>query len=91
LTRIRTRWKNRNDDIDERSGSVRRRSRASEDQRRGIEAAGDAGRKDNVLEPRAGDYIRKMTWPIVEGTSLMHLHLNQASGHSCSTSARRQA
>ena len=27
----------------------------------------------------------------VEGTSLMHLHVNQASGHSCSTRARRQA
>jgi hypothetical protein len=62
--------------------------RASEDQRRRI---GDAGRKDSVLEPRAGDYIRKMTRPIVEGTSLMHLDLNQANGHSCSTSARRQA
>ncbi len=29
------------------------------------------------VEPAAGDYIRKMTWPIVEGTSLMHLHVNR--------------
>ena len=29
------------------------------------------------VEPPAGDYIREMTWPIVEGTSLMHLHLNR--------------
>ncbi|HET8929942.1 MAG TPA: CoA transferase, partial [Acidimicrobiales bacterium] len=29
------------------------------------------------VEPAAGDYIRQMTWPIVEGTSLMHLHLNR--------------
>ena len=24
-----------------------------------------------------GDYIRQMTWPIVEGVSLMHLHINR--------------
>ena len=29
------------------------------------------------IEPPAGDYIREMTWPIVEGISLMHLHLNR--------------
>lgn len=29
------------------------------------------------VEPASGDYIRQMTWPIVEGTSLMHLHLNR--------------
>lgn len=29
------------------------------------------------VEPAAGDYIRRMTWPIVEGVSLMHLHLNR--------------
>ena len=29
------------------------------------------------VEPAQGDYIRQMTWPIVEGTSLMHLHLNR--------------
>src|SRR6202020_522650 len=29
------------------------------------------------VEPPAGDYIRQMTWPIVEGVSLMHLHLNR--------------
>lgn len=29
------------------------------------------------IEPAAGDYIRQMTWPIVEGVSLMHLHLNR--------------
>jgi crotonobetainyl-CoA:carnitine CoA-transferase CaiB-like acyl-CoA transferase len=28
-------------------------------------------------EPPAGDYIRTMTWPIVEGVSLMHLHVNR--------------
>ena len=25
----------------------------------------------------AGDYVREMTWPIVEGTSLLHLHINR--------------
>ena len=29
------------------------------------------------VEPAAGDYIRQMTWPIVEGVSLMHLHVNR--------------
>lgn len=29
------------------------------------------------VEPAGGDYIRRMTWPIVEGTSLMHLHVNR--------------
>lgn len=29
------------------------------------------------IEAPGGDYIRQMTWPIVEGTSLMHLHLNR--------------
>ncbi len=29
------------------------------------------------IEPPAGDYVRQMTWPIVEGTSLMHLHINR--------------
>lgn len=29
------------------------------------------------VEPPQGDYVRQMTWPIVEGTSLMHLHINR--------------
>src|SRR3954468_6209448 len=29
------------------------------------------------IETPAGDYIRGMTWPIVEGVSLMHLHVNR--------------
>lgn len=29
------------------------------------------------VEPAQGDYIRRMTWPIVEGVSLMHLHVNR--------------
>lgn len=29
------------------------------------------------VEPASGDYVRQMTWPIVEGTSLMHLHINR--------------
>ncbi|MFI5041744.1 MAG: CaiB/BaiF CoA transferase family protein [Acidimicrobiales bacterium] len=29
------------------------------------------------VEPPQGDYIREMTWPIIEGVSLMHLHLNR--------------
>src|SRR3954452_14715838 len=37
----------------------------------------DLGADVIKVETPAGDYIRQMTWPIVEGTSLMHLHLNR--------------
>ncbi len=38
---------------------------------------GDLGADVIKVESATGDYIRQMTWPIVEGTSLMHLHLNR--------------
>src|SRR5437868_9291148 len=37
----------------------------------------DLGADVLKVEPPQGDYVREMTWPIVEGTSLMHLHLNR--------------
>ena len=37
----------------------------------------DLGAQILKIEPPAGDYIREMTWPIVEGVSLMHLHVNR--------------
>jgi crotonobetainyl-CoA:carnitine CoA-transferase CaiB-like acyl-CoA transferase len=37
----------------------------------------DLGAEVIKIEPPAGDYIRQMTWPIVEGVSLMHLNLNR--------------
>lgn len=37
----------------------------------------DLGAEVIKVEPPAGDYVREMTWPIVEGVSLMHLHLNR--------------
>ena len=37
----------------------------------------DLGAEVIKVEPPSGDYIRQMTWPIIEGTSLMHLHLNR--------------
>jgi crotonobetainyl-CoA:carnitine CoA-transferase CaiB-like acyl-CoA transferase len=37
----------------------------------------DLGAEVVKVEPPAGDYIRTMTWPIVEGVSLMHLHVNR--------------
>ncbi len=37
----------------------------------------DLGAEVVKVEPPSGDYIRKMTWPIVEGVSLMHLHINR--------------
>src|SRR5690242_6024562 len=37
----------------------------------------DLGASVIKVEPTAGDYIRSMTWPIVEGVSLLHLHVNR--------------
>jgi len=37
----------------------------------------DLGAEVIKVEPPGGDYVRAMTWPIVEGVSLMHLHLNR--------------
>ena len=37
----------------------------------------DLGAEVIKVEPPAGDYVRSMTWPIVEGVSLLHLHLNR--------------
>jgi crotonobetainyl-CoA:carnitine CoA-transferase CaiB-like acyl-CoA transferase len=37
----------------------------------------DMGADVIKVEPPTGDYIRRMTWPIVEGVSLMHLHVNR--------------
>mgnify|MGYP002138205674 CR=1 FL=1 len=37
----------------------------------------DLGADVIKVESPAGDYIRRMTWPIVEGVSLMHLHINR--------------
>jgi len=37
----------------------------------------DLGADVIKVEPPSGDYIREMTWPIVEGVSLMHLHLSR--------------
>jgi crotonobetainyl-CoA:carnitine CoA-transferase CaiB-like acyl-CoA transferase len=37
----------------------------------------DLGADVIKVEPPQGDYIREMTWPIIEGVSLMHLHINR--------------
>jgi crotonobetainyl-CoA:carnitine CoA-transferase CaiB-like acyl-CoA transferase len=37
----------------------------------------DLGADVIKVEPPTGDYIRQMTWPIVEGVSLMHLHISR--------------
>ena len=37
----------------------------------------DFGAEVIKIEAPSGDYVRQMTWPIVEGISLMHLHINR--------------
>src|SRR5437764_12915705 len=37
----------------------------------------DLGANVIKVEPPSADYVRRMTWPIVEGVSLMHLHVNR--------------
>src|SRR4051812_19970832 len=37
----------------------------------------DLGAEVIKVEPPQGDYGREMTWPIIEGTSLLHLHVNR--------------
>jgi len=37
----------------------------------------DLGADVIKVESPSGDYIRQMTWPIIEGTSLLHLHVNR--------------
>lgn len=37
----------------------------------------DLGAEVIKIESPSGDYVREMTWPIVEGVSLMHLHVNR--------------
>jgi len=38
----------------------------------------DLGADVIKIEPPQGDYIREMTWPIVEGSSLLHLHIHRS-------------
>jgi crotonobetainyl-CoA:carnitine CoA-transferase CaiB-like acyl-CoA transferase len=37
----------------------------------------DLGAEVIKVEPPQGDYIRQMTWPIVDGVSLLHLHTHR--------------
>ena len=43
----------------------------------------DMGAQVIKIEPPAGDYIREMTWPIIDGVSLMHLHINRGEQSLC--------
>ena len=43
----------------------------------------DLGADVIKVEPPAGDYVRQMTWPIVEGNSLLHLHTHRGKRSIC--------
>lgn len=43
----------------------------------------DMGADVIKVEPPSGDYIRQMTWPIVEGVSLLHLHTHRGKKSIC--------
>ncbi len=43
----------------------------------------DLGADVIKVEPPSGDYIRQMTWPIVEGVSLLHLHTHRGKKSIC--------
>src|SRR3954467_8343407 len=38
----------------------------------------DLGAEVIKVESPQGDYIREMTWPIIEGNSLLHLHISRS-------------
>jgi crotonobetainyl-CoA:carnitine CoA-transferase CaiB-like acyl-CoA transferase len=37
----------------------------------------DLGAEVIKVESPSGDYVREMTWPIIQGVSLLHLHINR--------------
>jgi crotonobetainyl-CoA:carnitine CoA-transferase CaiB-like acyl-CoA transferase len=37
----------------------------------------DLGADVIKVESPSGDYVREMTWPIIKGTSLLHMHINR--------------
>ncbi len=43
----------------------------------------DLGAEGIKVEPPSGDYIRQMTWPIVNGVSLLHLHTHRGKKSVC--------
>ena len=43
----------------------------------------DMGADVIKVEPPSGDYIRQMTWPIVNGVSLLHLHTHRGKKSVC--------
>src|SRR5437868_15123998 len=36
-----------------------------------------------VEAPGVGDYVREMAWPIIDGISLLHWHINRAKRSIC--------
>jgi crotonobetainyl-CoA:carnitine CoA-transferase CaiB-like acyl-CoA transferase len=43
----------------------------------------DLGADVIKVESPAGDYVREMTWPIIRGVSLLHLHINRGKQSLC--------
>jgi crotonobetainyl-CoA:carnitine CoA-transferase CaiB-like acyl-CoA transferase len=51
----------------------------------------DLGAEVIKVESPAGDYVREMTWPIIQGVSLMHYHVNRGKKSLTLDLAKREA
>jgi crotonobetainyl-CoA:carnitine CoA-transferase CaiB-like acyl-CoA transferase len=51
----------------------------------------DLGAEVIKVESPSGDYVREMTWPIIHGVSLLHMHINRGKKSLCLDLKQREA